>query len=371
MSYINFNNAGSSKPYPGVNEAINNYLKAEKKYGGYYAAHLFEKKIDLIYKNLSKLIKCKEGEISFLQSATVAWNLFLNSIKINKKQNIVILDNEYGSNFIYLKNKGFRIKIVKIKKNGMVCFDDLMKKIDENTRVVCVCHIASQCGDIIEAGKIGDLVKQKNSETFYIVDACQSVGQIEVNVKKLKCDALVGSGRKYLRGPRGTGFIFLSNKIRDKIKPPLLDLKNAKWDGHKIKINKNRIYENFEHSVALKIGLGKALDKLNIKKVAKDIRNKSIILRRKLRNFKNIIFFENIERISGINTFCIDGIKTDHVYNYLMSKKILCSLSTLETSSLYFSKKKTNKLLRISLHEYNTIKEINYLVKCLIDLTKK
>lgn len=168
----------------------------------------------------------------------------------------------------------------------------------------------------------------------------------------------------------------ISNCI-DTVKDKVLvaDAKELPFDDNSfdvvISINKNRIYENFEHSVALKIGLGKALDKLNIKKVAKDIRNKSIILRRKLRNFKNIIFFENIERISGINTFCIDGIKTDHVYNYLMSKKILCSLSTLETSSLYFSKKKTNKLLRISLHEYNTIKEINYLVKCLIDLTKK
>ncbi len=371
MNYINFNNAGSSKSYPGVNKVINSYFKIENKYGGYLAANLFAKKINSFYKNLSKLIKCNENEISFLQSTTVAWNLFLNSININPRNNIIILDNEYGSNFIYFKNRGFRLKIVKIKENGMVCLDDLKKKIDKNTRVVCVCHIASQCGDVIEAEKIGEIVKQENQEIFYIVDACQSIGQIDVDVKKLKCDALVGSGRKYLRGPRGTGFIFLSNKVRDKIKPPILDLKNAKWDGKEVKINKKRIFENFEYSAALKIGLAKALEGINIKKIQKSVRNKSIFLRKKLKDFEKITFFENIDRISGINTFNIKGISADFAFNYLLSKKILCSLSTSQTSNTYFRKKKIRKLLRISFHEYNTTKEINYLVKCLIDLIKK
>ena len=85
MKYINFNNAGSSKPLNAVNKEINSFLEIEKKYGGYYAVHKYQKKINCFYTNLSKLINCKHKEISFLTSTTLAWNLFFNSLKIDKK----------------------------------------------------------------------------------------------------------------------------------------------------------------------------------------------------------------------------------------------------------------------------------------------
>ena len=374
MKYINFNNAGSSKPLNIVNKEISNFLEIEKNYGGYYAVLKYKKKINCFYNNLSNLINCKHKEISFLTSTTLAWNLFFNSLKVDKNQNILIFENEYGSNLIYYKNKRHNIKIVKIKKNGKVCFEDLKKKIDKNTKVVSLCHVASQCGNRIEAEKIFNYVKHLFPEVICVLDACQSIGQIKVDVKKINCDVLVGSGRKYLRGPRGTGFIYINDKIREKINPMILDMKNAEIIEDKIKISRSNIFENFEFSPSLQLGFSKAIEKVNnhgIYKIEQNIKNKSKYFRKKLENFHQITFFENVDTLTGINTLKIKGISSLQIYTYLLSKRILCSVTKSASSLLYFKKLKVKDLLRISFHQYNSYHDINYLVKCLIDLIKK
>ena len=374
MKYINFNNAGSSKAFNLVNKEINSFLEIEKNYGGYYAVLKYKKKINSFYNNLSQLINCKKKEISFLTSTTLAWNLFFNSLKIDQNQNVLIFENEYGSNLIYYKNKRHNIKIVNIKKNGKVCFEDLKNKINKNTKVVSLCHVASQCGNRIEAEKIFNYVKQLFPDVICILDACQSIGQIEVDVKKINCDVLVGSGRKYLRGPRGTGFIYINDKTREKINPMILDMKNAEIVGDNIKINKSNIFENFEFSPSLQLGFSKAIEKINnygIYKIEQNIISKSKYFRKKLENFHQITFFENIDTLTGINTLKIKGINSLQIYTYLLSKRILCSVTKSSSSLLYFKKLKVKDLLRISFHQYNSYNDINYLVKCLIDLIKK
>ena len=374
MKYINFNNAGSSKAFNLVNKEINSFLEIEKNYGGYYAVLKYKKKINSFYNNLSQLINCKKKEISFLTSTTLAWNLFFNSLKIDQNQNVLIFENEYGSNLIYYKNKRHNIKIVNIKKNGKVCFEDLKNKINKNTKVVSLCHVASQCGNRIEAEKIFNYVKQLFPDVICILDACQSIGQIEVDVKKINCDVLVGSGRKYLRGPRGTGFIYINDKTREKINPMILDMKNAEIVGDNIKINKSNIFENFEFSPSLQLGFSKAIEKINnygIYKIEQNIISKSKYFRKKLENFHQITFFENIDTLTGINTLKIKGINSLQIYKYLLSKRILCSVTKPSSGLLYFKKLKVKDLLRISFHQYNSYNDINYLVKCLIDLIKK
>ncbi len=374
MKYINFNNAGSSKPLNIVNEEINSFLEVENNYGGYYAVVKFKNKLNCFYNNLSKLINCKQREISFLTSTTLAWNLFFNSLKINKNQNILIFENEYGSNLIYYKNKRHNLKIVNIKKNGKVCFEDLKKKINKYTKVVSLCHVATHCGNKIEAEKIFNYVKDLFPEVICVLDACQSIGQVEVDVKKINCDVLVGSGRKYLRGPRGTGFIYINEKIRNKISPMILDMKNSEIIGDKIKIKKSNIFENFEFSPSLQVGLSKALERVNeygIYNIEQNIIRKSKYFRKKLEKFNQITFFENLSTLTGINTLKIKGLSSLKIYTYLLSKGILCSISKYSSSLLYFKKLKVNDLIRISIHQYNTYDDINYLVKCLIDLITK
>ena len=158
------------------------------------------------------------------------------------------------------------------------------------------------------------------------------------------------------------------------MQPLILDLRNTKLTKKGLKVSKANIFENFEYSPALKIGLSKAIEKINlfgIKKIEFDIAKKSKYLRKKLEYFNDISFFENKECLTGINTLRIRGYSTHQLYQYLLSKKILTSISSYSSSSLYFKKKLVNDVLRISLHQYNTFNEINYLIKCLIDLIKK
>ncbi len=361
-------------PYSIVNKQITKFLEIEKKYGGYYASEKFSKTLNNFYINLSKLINCKSEEISFLSSTTLAWNLFFNSIKISKDQNIVIFDNEYGSNLIYYRKENLNLRIVKITNDGRVCLNDLKDKIDKNTKIVCLCHIASQCGDKICAEKIGSIIRKINPKIIFVLDACQSIGQVNVDIKKINCDVLVGSGRKYLRGPRGTGFIFISKKLKKQFRPLILDLTNSELKGNKVKIKNSHVFENFENSPALKLGLSKAIEKINllgINQIEKDIKKKSNYLRKKLINFNEIVFFENINCLTGINTIKIKGYSSLKLQKYLFSKKILCSISNSKSSKLYFKKKKITDVLRISIHEYNSYNEIKYLVRCLIDLIQK
>ena len=154
----------------------------------------------------------------------------------------------------------------------------------------------------------------------------------------------------------------------------ILDMKNAEIIGDKIKINKYNIFENFEFSPSLQLGFSKAIEKVNnygIYKIEKNIINKSKYFRKKLENLHQITFFENIDTLTGINTLKIRGIDSLQIYTYLLSKRILCSITKPSSSLLYFKKLKVKDLLRISFHQYNSYDDINYLVKCLIDLIKK
>ena len=375
MSYINFNNAGSSYLTEKTQKIVKDFFDYENIVGGYNAENLFKNKLNEFYFNASKLINCDPKEISFLQNSTYAWNFFLNSIHFRKDDNVVILDNEYGSNLIGILNKKINHKISKINTNGQVCFEDLKSKIDKKTKIVFACHIASQCGDVIEIEKIGKLLKKINENIIFVVDACQSIGQVNIDAKKQKFDILVGSGRKYLRGPRGTGLLYVNKNIKKKISPFILDIKNCSVKKGEILIKKNLpLFEVFEYSPALKLGLSNAIadvNKIGIKKIEEKIKKLSIFFLKEMKSFSQLVFHENSKLNIGINTFSIKGINSTSIYDYLLKNKILTSISNSQTSMPYFEKKKINSVIRVSFHYYNKFEEVKKLKKCLIDLIKK
>ena len=375
MSYINFNNAGSSYLTNKTQKIVKDFLDYENIVGGYNAENLYKNKLNEFYLNASKLINCDPKEISFLQSSTYAWNFFLNSTHFRKDENVVILDNEYGSNLIGILNKKINYKMCKINGNGQVCFEDLKNKIDKKTKIVFVCHIASQCGDVIEIEKVSKLLKKINKNIIFVVDACQSIGQVNIDAKKQKFDILVGSGRKYLRGPRGTGLLYVNKNIKKKLSPFILDIKSCSVKKGEIFIKKNfPLFEVFEYSPALKLGLSNAIanvNKIGIKKIEKKIKKLSIFFLKEMKSFSQLVFHENSKLNIGINTFSIKGINSCSIYDYLLKNKILTAISDSQTSTPYFEKKKINSVIRVSFHYYNKFEEVKKLKKCLIDLIKK
>lgn len=375
LTFINFNNAGSSKNSNKVIKTIIAYLEEEQKLGGYLAAKLNRPKILNFYRVFSKLIKCKKSEISFLPSSTYGWNFFLNSISFKKNDNVIIFENEYGNNFIsLLKKKNLKIKVSKLSHDGQVCFESLKENIDRNTKLVSVCHISSQCGNLIDVQKVGKIVKEINRNTLFLVDACQSIGQIDINVRKINCDVMIGSGRKYLRGPRGTGFIFIKDDLKKNLSPIISDSFSCKIVNMKKIIYKKNYFETFEYSPALLLGLTEAIENIHsigIKKIQKKIKKLSLYFRLKVRKLNGVIIFENECLISGINTIIINGFSTKEVLDYLLKKKILCSISDNKTSYHFFKTRKRKSLLRLSFHYYNDFKEIDFLIKTIEELVSR
>ncbi len=375
MNFINFNNAGASLLEKATKNDISKYLNLETEVSGYYIEQKKKKVLDRFYFNAAKLLNCKPKEISFLQNTTYGWNLFINSITTKKKSNIVIFDNEYESNYISLINNNLNFKISKLNKNGEISFKDLKKTINKNTALVAVCHVASQCGNILDIEKLGRFIKKINSKIIFLVDACQSAGHLKLDVKKNMCDALVCSGRKYLRGPRGTGLIFIKDSIQKNITPQIIDTTKSKIIGNNLSIISNKnIFETFEYSPSLKIGLSRAIEKFNKlghKKIESKIKSLSKYFRERISPIPHITIYENEKLISGINTLTIKGKASYDVYSFLKKKKIITSISTSQTSTHYFKKKKLNDVVRISFHYFNKKKEIDYLVSCIDNFTKR
>ena len=241
----------------------------------------------------------------------------------------------------------------------------MKSKIDKKTLFVNLCHINSDIGNENPAQDIGKIIKSINPNIIYSIDACQSIGHINIDVKKLRCDVLIGSGRKFLRGPRGTGFIFLRKMKNSLIKPQIIDAHNSSINS-KISIKPDHVFENFEYSPALKIGLSESIKRLNnigILRIEKDIKLKSNYFRDKLRKENDFYFYENKNKVSGINTLTIKNRCPKKVYNFLLSKKIITSV--VEKKNYFFNKNKKSDALRISFHYYNTYKQIDYLIKCI------
>lgn len=372
MKNIYFNNASAGLLNHNFKE-ITNYFKLEKKYGLYEAERRKIKNIYNFYDQTAKLINSHPDEISFIQNSTLGWNLSFNSIFLNKNDEIIIFENEYTSNYFSILNRKKdynKLKIVKINKFGFPCLDDLKKKLTKNTKIVSINHIASQCGTIMPLKQICNFIKTNFSRVVMILDVCQSIGHIPVNVKELKCDFLVASGRKYLRGPRGTGFIFASKKTCQNLKIFLPDLSNSVID--KSKNLARRKYKNFfemyEYSPLLKLGLTFSIEQINIigiKKIQKKITNLSIYFRKEANKRESIFCYEDEKYLSGINTMHFKEISIKRMYTYLLNNKIYTNICREDTSYLYFKRIKKKSILRLSFHYYNTKKEIDYFFKIL------
>lgn len=368
---IHFNNAGTGIMSKKTIDIIHRFHINEKKTGGYEFESLQQKKLDSFYKNVGKLLNCNEKNISYLQSSTLAWNFCFFSIPLVKENNIVILENEYSSNHISIlkrKNEFKELRIVKVNSYGEVSINDILKKIDKNTKILCLTHISSQNGSVIDIENISRICKEKFPNIVIILDCCQSAGQINIDIKKIRCDALVASGRKYLCGPRGTGFLFLSTNLKEKMIPILEDMNSSKiMSEKKVEIKKNiRLFETYENSKSLKIGFSNAVDEVlckDITKIRKKILRLSSYLREKLFTYKEIHFIESNQNLSGINTFYHTKFKSEFILKFLKTKGINVNLSSQDTSFLFFRKIKKKSLVRLSLNHYNTFKEIDYFIE--------
>jgi len=362
------NSAGASLMPRIVVEKTQEYFLEEENVGGYKVAALRSTEIAELYSEIGKLINCKPENVAFTPNATDAYSRALSSIPFEAGDVILTTDDDYVSNhigFLSLEKRfGIRVVMVKNKENGdldMIDFEDQIKKY--NPKLVAVTHVPTNSGLIQAAAEVGELCQKY--DVIYLLDACQSVGQINVDVQQIKCDFLSVTGRKFLRGPRGTGFLYVSDKIlSSEIAPLFLDLQGATWTAvDKFKVHDTaKRFEIWEQPYPFVIGLMEAVkyaNQIGIEQIEKY--NKQLLQRLT----GNLAAIDGVEQYDigsnrcNIVTFRKSGVSKDQMIEFLDSHHVYYSLSAVDNARIDFEKKGIDWAIRFSPHYFNTLDEMD------------
>lgn len=363
---IHFNNAGAALISQGTLNAQIKYLKEEAQFGGYETAAKFHNELDNFYEQAAKLINSEAGEIAFTESATVAWQRAFFSIPFKEGDVILTGASEYASNYIsfLVAKEKFGVDIISIPstQEGEIDTEALEKRIDEKTKLIAITHTPTNGGLVNPAEKIGEVAKKH--KVLYLLDACQSAGQYPLDVKKIQCDFLSVTGRKYLRGPRGTGFLYVNKKLLPTLTPTNLDLHGAVWTEFTkyVAHEDARIFETWESGLAGKYAFASALKELNqldISLIWSRICTLADYFRTKLEEVDGIVV-KDIGKIKcGIVTFNSTRKSVDYMQQALKAKNINTSIAIPSGTLLDAKARNLDKMIRASVHYYNTQEEVN------------
>lgn len=362
------NSAGSSLMPKSVRECINQYLIDEEKHGGYKLADMRDKELEQFYHHSAILLNSKAKNMAFAHDATDAYIKALSSIDFHKGDVIITSQDDYSSNqiqFISLQQRfGIQIKRIRTLKNGDIDlnhFTDLIK--EQKPKLVAITHIPTNSGKIQDVKSIGQICAQH--DIIYLVDACQSVGQITVDVQEIQCDFLSATGRKFLRGPRGTGLLYVSDKILSRDYTPLfIDGFGAKWTADKhFEMKKSaKRFQTWEAPFAMVIGLAEALRYKNeIGMNAIHSRNQELMIhfREKLNTVSELQVFDIGSDLGNITTVRKNGKSLEETEKHLEKHQVFYSVSTLEWGLLDFTNKGVEWVIRLSPHYFNTKEELD------------
>jgi len=363
------NNAGSALPSAPVHEAVVEHLELEMAIGGYEAAARQADRIEHTYEAIATLLGCDADEIGVVENATRAWDMAFYAMRFGPGDRILTSQAEYASNYIALRQvadrTGATVEWIREDPAGGVDVAALEAMLDERVKVVSLVHVPSHGGLIEPAAAVGALTRAAGIPL--LLDACQSVGQMPVDIDEIGCDVLSATGRKFLRGPRGTGFLYVRRALIERLEPPLLDLHAAEWldDGsYRIRPDARR-FENWECNYAAKIGLGVAVDYAmgwGLEAIRDRVVALAAGLRERLVGTPGVTVHDVGREQGAIVTFSLAGTPSADVAAALRSERVNVSVSPRAYSLVDFARRGLDDMVRASVHYYNDDDELDRLV---------
>ncbi len=363
---MHFNNAGAAlTPAPVLNTVIG-HLRREAEIGGYEAAHEAGDALARVRGQAARLIGGAADEVALVENATRAWDMAFYGIAWQAGDRILTAQAEYASNYIAFlqiqRRHGVEIVPVPDDSAGQISIDALEQLIDGRVRLIAVTHIPTNGGLVNPVKEVGRIARAHGIP--FLLDACQSVGQIPVDVADIGCDMLSATGRKYLRGPRGTGFLWVRRDLIASLEPPFLDLHAAAWtapDSYEIEPSAKR-FENWEYYVAGRLGLGAAIEyALDLGMAA--IRDRIYALAARLRGglgaIAGVELRDKGDEQCGIVSFTVKDRDPAEIARILAAKQINVSTSGSASTLLDMTTRRLDFVLRASVHYYNTVDEID------------
>ena len=350
--------------------ALQRVLEDENRLGGYEAERRAQPDIQRFYAAYGALLNADPDEIAYVENATRAWDMVFYGLRLGKGDRVITHSSEYASNYLALLQQshrlGFEIDLVPSDRFGQIDVEQLEAMLTPQTKLIAITHVPTQGGLVNPAAAVGELAQKHG--IAYLLDACQSVGQIDVDVAQIGCDFLSGTGRKFLRGPRGTGFLYVRRSMLERIDPPFVDLLSAKWTAHnsyEFAAGAKR-FENWESNVAGRVALGEAVryaKAIGLNHIEIRVAKLAEVLREALSDIKGVQVRDLGQTKCGIVTFTKEGRDPQFIEELLREKGINVSLALMTSARLDLEARNLSSLVRASVHYSNTEDEISRFVQ--------
>ncbi len=362
---LHFNNAGAALMPQPVLEATRDYLDLEAQIGGYEAADREDAAVERVYGAAAKLLGCDPDEIAFVETATRAWDMAFYALPFAPGDRILTARAEYASNVVALlqvaQRTGAVVEVIPSDETGQVSVEALQTMIDDRVQLIALTHVPTNGGLVNPATAVGRVARAAG--VTYLLDACQSVGQMPIDVRAIGCDILSTAGRKYLRGPRGTGLLYIRRELCQRLEPPFLDDHAATWiapDRYQIREDARR-FENWETNFAGKVGLGVALDYAlgwGMEPIWERVQGLAGLLREELAEIPSVTVRDLGVVRCGIVTFTADGFDAREMQRVLSTHAMNVTVSSVASTRFDMEARGLAEVVRASVHYYNDEAEV-------------
>ena len=362
---VHFNNAGAALPPKVVTDAVLEYTAREALTGGYEAQDAAAAELASTYDALATLLGARREQIALIENATRAWDMAFYGIPLQRGDRILTCRSEYASNYLaYLqvsRRLGVRIEVIPDDASGALDTAAAARLLDRDVKLISITHVPTNGGLVNPAAAIGALAR--SAGCYYLLDACQSVGQMPIDVGAIGCDFLSSTGRKFLRGPRGTGFLYASDRALAEIEPPFIDGHAATWtaiDTFELRRDARR-FENWEYNCATRIGLAVAVryaSALGLESIWQRVQSLAALLRERLAQIPGVEVCDLGRTRCGIVTFRCRAVCPADVKAALARRRINVSVSDAEWTRIDMDARGIPALVRASVHYYNSEEEV-------------
>lgn len=356
---IHFNTAGSGLMPPSVADAMIDCVRREAE-GGAYETELYYDKVvqHEVYQRIARLLAAPVEDVALFDSATRAWCSVVCRLDLGPADRVWVTPYEYAGNLISLlrlrDRTGCRIEVVPTTPAGDLDLDWMAANVSDDVALVSVTHIPSGCGIVNPVAEIGRLLAPYRC--FYAVDGCQSVGHVPTSVAEIGCDLLTGAGRKFLRGPRGTGFAYVAPRLRKALVPEFHDLHVAQVvapDRYEVTDPSARSLELAERTTAAVVGLDVALE--HHLTTGQDRPQAAFpILRALLADLPDIELILPGTNHSGILSFRHHTLPAERIVAGLAERNINAWQIRGDHTPIFMARHGVDRAVRASVHYYNT-----------------
>ncbi len=366
---------GSSLMPQCVVDAIIKHTQLEAQIGGYEAHAKESEKLNAVYSSVAWHLGAKPHEIAIMENATVAWCHAFYALPLKPGSRILTCEAEYAANYVAFlqraKRDNLTIDVIPSDESGALDLDALRDMMDENVGLIAIPWIPTNGGLVNPAAEVGKIAKAHGVP--YLLDACQAAGQKRIDVEALGCDFLSATGRKFLRGPRGTGFLYVKESWLSSLEPAMIDHFGAPWvarDRYELREDARR-FETWENAYALRAGLGVAIDYAD--EVGIDLIESRVIMladqtRSLLSALPNVSVKDLGKEKGGIVSFTIADKDPRQIVAQMADAGFAIGASSASSTRLDSERRNLPTMLRIAPHYYNSEGEIERAVAKLGEL---